>query len=330
LGGKGSWSAATDINNRGQVVGISWVGGKHEKVHVFVWDGGTMKDLGPFHINGPATLPRINGRGDVFWNQRFRGLAILWSGGVRRRLAFRVEAMNARGQIVGTRTDDVTSLPRGVLWEQGRTRDLGAFEPADINDQGEIAGTVRFDPNDVGDHAFLWRNGTLRSLGSLPGYQYSQAVEVNEAGEVLALCRRHACLWDPSGRMRDLGVVASKYRLHLNDRGQVAGTRTVLGRPRVFLWTSGSLIDIVSSRWNGSSAVALDTRGRVLASGGPTVRNLNPFVWERGVGTPLGRRGAGGYGATAMNNRGQAAGDTAVGEGSYPTLHAVLWTRRSP
>lgn len=125
LGGTFTWP--TDINNHGQIVGVSEGG---DFSHAFLWQNGAMTDLG--------TLP-----GDVDST---------------------AYAINNHGQVVGESTDAYSSNPSAVVWQNGVIADLNSLIPAgsplfllsasDINDRGQIIGSA-LDIATGRVHAFL-------------------------------------------------------------------------------------------------------------------------------------------------------------------------------
>ena len=164
-------SAATAINDRGQVVGISGtcyraVGALSAK-HAVLWERGQVIDIG--NLGGIAwnTPAAINNRGDVagfsdlpgddpdrpnfhafFWTRRggIHDLGTL--PGDTRSLAF---GLNERGQVVG---ESIGSTGRrAFIWQGGAMMtDLNALVPPgsprllyanDINDEGEIVGQAQ-------------------------------------------------------------------------------------------------------------------------------------------------------------------------------------------
>jgi probable HAF family extracellular repeat protein len=198
--GTGS-SSARAINNRGQVVGHTFV---HSTTymgatHAFLWENGVMLDLGTFPGGGDS-----------------------WA-----------SAINDAGQIVGN-TTMASGRDHAFLWENGAMRDLGTTLrgryswATDINDAGQVAGYGITD--DGARHAFLWANGVMRDLGTLPGDTYSEAWGINNTGQVVGVSGRwdggrRAFLWE-NGTMHDLGALvpgASSWALDINDAGQIVG-----------------------------------------------------------------------------------------------------------
>jgi probable HAF family extracellular repeat protein len=165
-----SASAATAINQRGQVVGISGdcdiAVGRFSAKRAVMWDGDDAVEIP--HLGGEAwhTPTAINERGHVvgFSNPpevtggALKPLAFLWTGG-RRSVSLGVLkdddnsqalGINARGQVVGVSC--LGNACRAFLWDDGVMHDLktlvdpsypGVFLSArSINESGEITGNV--------------------------------------------------------------------------------------------------------------------------------------------------------------------------------------------
>ena len=166
-----STSAATAINDRGQVVGISGdcdvaVGRKSAR-HALLWDGNRVTDLGNLHGQYWNTPMAINQSGSMvvgFTNPPDGDLdgdslrAFVWTRATGMRdlgrlpgdLSSQALGVNSRGQIVGLSCGDATCY--GVLWEHGRrdrVQDLAGpgfldqiYSAKDINEAGQITGRM--------------------------------------------------------------------------------------------------------------------------------------------------------------------------------------------
>src|SRR5262245_60569378 len=144
--------------------------------------------------------------------------------------AFTAYGLNNTGQVVG-------SNGGAVLWRDGSLIDLGAGAASNalaVNDAGQVAGYGTLGGSQR--HAFRWdaSNG-FTDLGTLPNRPYSQAADLNEAGQVVgaskpinsadALDGAHAFLWDARGGMQDLGTFGqnSSTATAINEAGQLVG-----------------------------------------------------------------------------------------------------------
>ena len=127
-GGRSTFTSAVDINDRGQVVGISSsaTGAAHPPTHAFLWQNGRMTDLTPsLGVNSDA------------------------------------EAVNERGQVIGS-VDWTRTSETSFLWEDGRMTRLdppgSRSLPIAIDDEGRVI--CQSDPNGP----FVWESGRRTSL----------------------------------------------------------------------------------------------------------------------------------------------------------------------
>lgn len=187
-------TAATAINDRGQVVGISGICdnavGRFSARHAVLWQHGTVTDIG--NLGGVAwhTPMAVNHRGDVvgFSNLpgdaggRFNAHAFLWTrrdgitdlGTLPGDTTSQALGVNARRQVVGTSCG--ASGCRAFLWAHGVMTDLNALagpggsgdlaSANDVNDAGVIAGEA-LDPQSGERRAF--KAIPNRGLGKTPG-----------------------------------------------------------------------------------------------------------------------------------------------------------------
>jgi probable HAF family extracellular repeat protein len=176
-------SLALVINNKGQVAGTSNLAGD-VKFHAFLWDRGTLLDLGTLGGSFSTTF-WINDAGDVVgWaattGDKFAHAA-LWRkreitdlGTLDGDCFSQAEAVNSKGQIVGLSFSCDTGTSRAVLWEKGAIIDLSTSIPANTN----LSLTEAFNINDRGEIL----------CGCLP-----PGVQNGESGG-------HDCLLIPSGK----------------------------------------------------------------------------------------------------------------------------------
>jgi probable HAF family extracellular repeat protein len=231
-----------------------------------------------------------------------------------------------------------------------------------INNTGMVVGfadTAIPNPNPEGFvfHAFRWRGGPLRDLGTLPGGVNSFAIWSNNAGEVVGLSENgrvdpllgtpegRAVLWNKGGQIVNLGTLGGNQSLaaFINDRGQVVGfaanrrpdpfSLNGLGtQTRAFLWEKGSMRDLGTLGGpDADPSGGVNERGQVAGrsytnstpnadTGIPT---LDPFLWTNGTMVDLGTLGGTLGLALALNNRGQVAGLSNLA--GNQTAHPFLW-----
>lgn len=200
----GRKSTAYDINNSGQVVGVSetMIYGDYTN-RAFLWNGSTMVDLGALTARGSSGA----------------------------------NAINASGQVVGYVSGGVNSS-RAVLWDNGQLIDLSDSSypyldaaAHDINDVGQIVGIEL-------SQAMLWQGGQRTVLGALAGDAWSIALGINNSGVVVGVSDHarngsndeRAVMW-LQGVAVDLNslpeVAATGWTLlsatGINDAGQIVG-----------------------------------------------------------------------------------------------------------
>ena len=179
---------ATDINDRGQIVG--WIRDDIPPYHrkAVLWDRGEAVDLGSLGVDDPAEAWAINAGGAVAGVSG--GRAFVWRAGVMTPLplpagadgALRVVAMNSRGDVLGGHRSSSDGTFRPLLWPRGGSPvELDAADggiASDINARGQVVGG----PLGLERAPVLWDRGE-RILLPNPGGSLSAAA-INERGWV--------------------------------------------------------------------------------------------------------------------------------------------------
>lgn len=213
LGGPDAF--AIDVNDRGQVLGFSFISSTPNPTtgfptgDGFLWENGKMTDI-PDPLGGTIVSP--------FY-------------------------LSNRGQVVGSADlpGDIAEQEHPFLWEKGKFTDLGTFggtrgHAEKINDAGQIVGDANF-AGDTTYHATIWQGGTMSDLGTVSSDDCSVGFDINSRGQAVgysAACNGstiRAFLWQKGGPMVDLNsLIHENSGLHLaiatniNDRGEVAGS----------------------------------------------------------------------------------------------------------
>jgi probable HAF family extracellular repeat protein len=186
-------SAATAINDKGQIVGISGecanaVGGLSAH-HAVIWENGVPTDLGNFGGIAWNTPTAINNRGEVVGFSDFPGdsatirnyHAFLWTkdGGMKdlgalpgdtRSIAWGV---NNKGQIVGQSSGGPNGS-RAVIWKSGAPVDLNTLIPS-----GPLTLTYA---NDIDDAGQIVGGASNASTGISPGFVAIPALGIDDDG----------------------------------------------------------------------------------------------------------------------------------------------------
>ena len=347
----GLYSAAYDVNNRGQVVGDSSLNKDDDTSragHAFLWQNGKMKDLGTLGGKHSYAL-RINELGQIVGNSKYGAgedeHAFFWSNGRMTDIGTlggswsRAVDLNDQGQAVGI-SSTAAGQTHCFMWAAGVMTDLGtlggaACNVADINNHGQIVGdsTPAGAPSEYYAHAFLWEGGTMTDLTPDRGPDHSScATAVNELSQVIGAqgyCFGGSPFLWTNGTIIDLsdGGQGLERLDALNDHGQVVGYgyRQCNCQPGLppycctldaLLWDSGILIDlgIQEGRWYNTRTL-LNDRGQIVLS--PNNWGATQlYLWQNGVLVPFELPGGSPTIASAINDAGAV-----VGYGD----HALLW-----
>lgn len=302
--------------------------------HAFRWQDGILTDLG--------ALPGVNNSG--------------------------ANAINDRGWIVGFsqtgEIDPVNGFPagHGVLWKGGQIIDLGTLGTGIessgnyINNAGDVVGVVSVDTTAdpfafIGlgafpspTHAFIWKNGVMRDLGTLGGPDAFTAGQCDDQrAEMVAgtsftsftpnpttgVPTADPFLWK-NGTMTDLGSLGGTLGLAqcANNRGQVTGQSNLAGDSvsHPFFWDGGVMSDIGTFGGDNGFPTWMNNFGEVVGRADLPNGLHHAFLYRDGVLTDLGTLG-GNSTAFQINSRHQIVGASRL---DAEDVHAFLWENGGP
>ncbi|HVO81049.1 MAG TPA: hypothetical protein VMT28_09970 [Terriglobales bacterium] len=280
-------SFATAVNSRGRVVGAALntvpddfsmlgPGFLTTQTRAFLWQNGTMQDLGTLGTGTDAMAQFINERGQV----------VGWS--------YTSSAPN---------TSCPLFLPLALgsfIWdEKNGMRDLGSLGgtcavATGVNDQGIVIGD-NVDDNMI-ERGFLWHNGSIQDLGGTIGGSQTTAEAINQAGQVVGIATLagevsfHTTLWKHVGQITDLGAVDQdpcSFPSAINSKTQIVGASlpgcAFDNNSRAFLWQNGSMLDLNALISPGASlhlqwARDINDRGEIAGIGLDVDNNSHVFL----------------------------------------------------
>ncbi|MDE1974894.1 MAG: DUF3466 family protein [Patescibacteria group bacterium] len=202
-----AYGSATAINNKGRVVGNLTMSGTFES-HMFVYDNGSMQDLGNLGMVG-VYADDINDNSIIVGyasGDNYTSYAFSYSGGVVNDIntlggssSFAL-GINNNNQIVGRAYTLNDMAVHGFVYTDGSVLDLGDpiadpdyndySEAWGINDNGDVVGYATTDKDAHDNHAFIYTGGTMYDLNKLmlnpeSGWMLAQANAINNAGQIV-------------------------------------------------------------------------------------------------------------------------------------------------
>lgn len=285
----GNTSYAYGINNLGQVVGKSNVGGLG---HVFLYTPGSgMTDLG--NIGGGtcnATASGINDNGQIvgsFTNDSNQTRGFEYSPGIGVTyigtlggLSSSASSINDNGEITGW-ADTSSGYAHAFVYDSNSgIKDIGTLGASSswgfaINSSGQVAGVSNL--SNGNRHAFLYSPGSgMTDLGSLANGMPSAGFGINDSGQVVGWAERnysaHLVIDSPGGQMMDIDQLDGKDSGNaINNNGDIVGTYHITS-DHAFIYSDGKMKDLntlidPSSGWTLTSANDINTLGQIVGTG---------------------------------------------------------------
>jgi probable HAF family extracellular repeat protein len=274
------------INNRGEIVGYSAApvpGQPYDAYHPFLWQNGTMTDLGLDMGNPPGSAyteaEAINDKGVIIGTGP--GSLQMWKDGVRAPLGFqgRAEDVNKSGTIVGSYYTG--SATQAYVYQDGAFSALGTLggtnsSASAVNDFNVVVGSSQL-AGDASSRAFISYRGFIVDLGTLGGN--SGAADINNRGTIVGTYQDASGAWKAwiidRARMRPLFDATvnvppgNQYVAAINDQGTVTGN-----------------IDNSAFVFEDGKLTILNTLPQVQAAGWATlfVMDINDRGWIIGWG----------------------------------------------
>ena len=279
----GATSAATDVNNRGIVVG--WAKTASGTVHAFVYRDGMMIDIGT--LGGPNSVAAA-----ISNNRAVVGTASVAAGSSQHAFLWRANqgAMHNIGNPRPVRIGDTGAIIANGTTSRGESQAIyrsngqwirlprfgyDGSVGTDVNDSGTAVGTLVDDPH--GSAPFEYENGVMHVLPSVPLASETAAEAISDNGHIAGQT------FDPLGIVLWTGAAWMPIPTPalfepeidgMNDCDQIVGAHhpTVFFEPSAFLISGGVGVDLntlipAGSGWHLGVANAINDSGEIAGVG---------------------------------------------------------------
>jgi len=200
-----------------------------------------------------------------------------------------------------------------------------------INDPGDIAGH-KLVPGGI--IPVVWKNGQANELEPLPGQQFAEVYDINNAGLMVGESLNgnfvnpttmRATVFSVEGDPIDLGTLggAKASAAGINEDGDIVGVAdNASGQAHAFLYKDGVMQDLGTLGGTASNANAINNNdeivGRSLLANGA----IRAFLYKEGIMYDLGTLGGAASVAFDINDKGEVVGFARVANGQ---AHAFLY-----
>lgn len=276
LGGSNAFAGA--ISSGGRIAGCAET--SSGEIHAFVWQGGTMTDLGRgADAPGNSCALAVNDQG-LAAGRASNGDVVLWSGRGVQSLGFGgdVGDMNEAGVVVGARS--VGGAQRAFVYSDGVVTELGEAslpgEATAVNSRGQVVGSIN-------GRAFVYESGTLRELGTLGG-NMSVARAINDSGDIVGQASNE--LGQPTafvyrGSMQALPGPSYSSAVAISASGRIAAS----GEGTYGYVVSGGTLTrlselpaVVAQGWRKLEPTAMNDRGWIVGTAENRDGDLRAFL----------------------------------------------------
>ncbi|MGH3139704.1 MAG: hypothetical protein ACRDQE_08215 [Gaiellales bacterium] len=278
----GASSAANDLNNAGAVVGWALTGSG--EMHAVVWRNGHKSDIGT--LGGPTSMATgiSNNFAVVGTSSGAAGgvHGFLWRAnqGAMHNLGIPLPVrIGDTGAIIGNATSAIGESVAAYRNQHGWVRlPLGEFDGSfgkDVDDAGTAVGTLFTEPH--GSAPFVYENGVLTILPSVPTAAETAADAINNSGQIAGMTfdPLGIVLWDGTSWQPVATPALVEPEIHdMNNCGQIVGAHhpDVFFKPHAFLIANGVGVDLNSqipagSGWRLGTATAINDSGEIAGVG---------------------------------------------------------------
>jgi uncharacterized membrane protein len=226
--------------------------------------------------------------------------------------------INNLGQVVGYWELTGTTTIEGFLLSGGNyTHIVFNGEPntfaIGINDSGLIVGYVQTQNIGTPYFGFTYKNGNFTGLIKCPGAKSTQALGVNNAGQIVGTyvdLRNVSHGFEYSaGTYKSIDITSAKSTVAagINKSGEISGTYVDQSNQKHgFILHANGTVTVINYRGapNGTTVGGINDNGQLAGYFTPPTSNLSDgFEWNNGTFTTLIFPGAGSTQVNAINNR---------------------------
>jgi len=172
-----------------------------------------------------------------------------------------------------------------------------------INDSGSIVGQTSTAEGSA--RGFVWQNGTMLNLGTLPNTNSSVARGINNLNQIVGLSDYRSFIMQ-NGNMTELAL-NEIYKI--NDSGQAAGSKVDVNFNIIaVLWHNGNIIELGTLGGDDSQAFDISETGYVVGRSQLPNNSRRAFLWHNGNMINLGTLGDDQSWANSVNDSGHTVG----------------------